>query len=350
MKLGIVGKPQSGKTTLFNAASGRQEHVGDFSQAVHRAVIKVPDERLDKLAVIVKSPKVTHAEIEFLDAPGLTGHGRQAAPLEIGPELRQTDALILVADAFSPGAAPSRDIQDLLDEMLLTDQVLVEGSIARKEKHVKLTGDKTEAREMHLLHKVLETLEQQKQVIDLEWPDDDTRLLRGYMFLTQKPKLIALNIAEAELPQAGQWYQRFGHLVQAGRCDLTVVCARIEAELAVLAPEERQAFMTELGIAAPTVEHLIRKAYSLLGLISFITVEGPEMRAWPIKKGTHTLQAAGAVHSDIERGFIRAEVTACEDYLSYQTHAALKAAGKTRLEGKDYIVRDGDIIRFRFNV
>ena len=350
MKLGIIGKPQSGKTTVFNAASGRQEAVGDFSRAAHRAVIKVPDERLEKLAELVKPPKVTHAEIEFLDFPGFTGKGKQSSGFEISPELSQTDALILVVDAFSADSQPAHDIQDLIDEMILSDQVLVETSINKKSKKIKLTGDKSENRELELLKKLLETLEQEKPLIDLELPEDDLKLLRGYMFLSQKPLLIVLNISEEALPRVDKIYQEHEHLVSPGKCELVVVCGKIEMELAALEREEQKAFLDELGITSPAVEQVIRKSYDLLGLISFITVEGPELRAWPIKKGTIAHKAAGVVHSDIERGFIRAETTTYEDYIAYETPAALKAAGKTRLEGKDYIVQDGDVILFRFNV
>ena len=350
MKLGIIGKPQSGKTTVFNAASGRQETVGDFSQVVHRAVIKVPDERLDKLAEVIKPPKVTYAEIEFLDAPGLMGKDAQTTSFDISPELRQTDALIVVVDAFSPHAEPRRDLRQLRDEMILADQMLVEASIQRKSKKMKLTGDKTETRELDLLKQALEALEQQRPLIDLTLTQDDARLLRGYMFLTQKPLLVVFNIAEDKLSETSEILARMSDLVVPGKCDVAVLCGGIEMELAALEKADQEAFLKELGIASPAVEQVIQKSYRLLGLISFITVEGPELRAWPIRRGTVAHQAAGVVHSDIERGFIRAEITAYSDYLEYRTPAALKAAGKMRLEGKEYVVQDGDIIRFRFNV
>jgi len=350
MKLGIIGKPHCGKTTVFNAASGRQEAVGDFSRAAHRAVIKVPDERLEKLAALVKPPKVTHAEIEFIDSPGFTGKGKQSSGFEISPELRQTDALIVVVDTFSADSQPSRDIQDLIDEMILADQVLLEGAIDRKSKKIKLTGDKSESRELELLKTSLEVLEQERPLIELDMPEDDAKLLRGYMFLSQKPLLLVLNIAEEALSRTDEIYREYARLVAPDKRELAVLCGKIEMELADLEAEERKAFLDELGIATPAVEQLIKKSYDLLGLISFITVQGPELKAWPIKKGTIARAAAGVVHSDIERGFIRAETIAYEDYITYKTPAALKAAGKTRLEGKDYVVQDGDVILFRFNV
>ncbi|MEW5995031.1 MAG: DUF933 domain-containing protein, partial [Candidatus Zixiibacteriota bacterium] len=299
---------------------------------------------------IIQPPKVTYAEIEFLDAPGLTGKGRQASGLEVGPELRQTDALIVVVDAFSPEANPRRDIRDVFDEMMLADQVLVEGSIERKEKKIQLTGDKSETRELELLKQALALLEQQEPLIDLDLSEEDARLLRGYMFLTRKPLLIVLNISEEKLPEADQLASDYRELVLPGKCEVAALCGQIEMELASLDKEDQKAFLDDLGIAAPAMETVIRMSYRLLGLVSFISVEGPELRAWPVKKGTIAHRAAGVVHSDIERGFIRAETTAYEDFIQYKTPAALKAAGKTRLEGKDYVVQDGDIIRFRFNV
>ncbi len=350
MKLGIIGKPQSGKTTVFNAASGRQEVVGDFSQAAHRAVIKVPDDRVIKLAALVKPQKVTHAEIDFLDAPGFTGKGKQSTSLDISPELRQTDALIVVVDAFSANSHPPRDIQDLIDEMIIADQVMIETNIDKKSKKIKLTGDKSENRELDLLKKSLQVLEQEKPLIDLDLSEDDAKLLRGYMFLSQKPLLIVINISEKALPDTEKIYQEYTHFITPQKKELAVLSGEIEMELASLEKEEQRAFLDELKIATPAVEQVIQKSYNLLGLISFITIEGPEVRAWPIKKGTVARKAAGVVHSDIERGFIRAEVTRYEDYVAYETHAALKAAGKTRLEGKEYIVQDGDVILFRFNI
>lgn len=350
MRLGIIGKPQSGKTTVFNAACGRQEAVGDYSKAAHRAVIKVPDERLMKLAALVKPPRITQAEIEFLDSPGLTGRGKQSTAFDISPELEKTDALIVVIDAFSEAAQPARDIQDVTDELILTDQAVLESSIDKKTRNLKLTGDKSLARDLALLEKLLEAVQQEKPLIELDLPADEAKQARGYTLLTRKPLLVVLNIAEKDLTTTAAIYREFQHLAASGKRELAVVCGSIEMELAELEEDERRAFLDELSITSPAVEKVIQKSYDLLGLISFFTTEGPELRAWPLKKGTVARKAAGVIHSDMERGFIRAETTAYEDYLEYKTPAALKAAGKTRLEGKDYVIRDGDVILFRFNV
>ena len=350
MKLGIIGKPQSGKTTIFNAASNQQEAVGDFSQSSHRAIIKVPDERVDKLAAIDKPKKITYAEIEFLDAPGFTGKGKESAPGEINPELKLMDALVPVIDAFSADADPRQNIKNLIDEMILSDQVLIDNNIEKKSRKIKLTGDKAGAHELDLLKKCLEHLEQEKPLIDLAFSEEEDKLLRGYMFVTRKPLLIVLNIAEDQLPRAQEIEKEFADFVRPGKQELIVMCGKIQMELVGLEDEERQMFLDELGIAGLATERFIKKSYDLLGLISFLTSGSPETRAWTIKKGTVAQKAAGVIHSDIERGFIRAEVVSFDDFIAHQTPAAIKAAGKMRLEGKEYIVRDGDVILFRFNV
>ncbi len=350
MKLGIIGKPQSGKTTVFNAAASQQEAVGDYSQASHRAVIKVPDERVDTLAELVHPKKITYAEIEFLDAPGFTGKGKKTDKFEINPDIRLMEALVLVIDGFSGDADPRADIQALLDEMLLADMALLEGNIDKKSRKMKLTGDKSETRELDLLKKCYQWLEQEKPLMDLELSDTEAKSLKGYQFLTDKPLLFVINVGENDIGRTQEIAADYADLVDVGKRDVTALCGEMEMELVALEEEERKQFLEELGITTPAVEKVIQKSYALLGLISYLTADEPEVRAWTIRAGTTAVRAAGVIHSDIERGFIRAEVTAYKDYLEHKTPAALKAAGKTRLEGKEYIVHDGDVILFRFNV
>lgn len=350
MKLGIIGKPQSGKTTIFNAAGAQHQAVGDFSQAVHRAIIKVPDARLEALAEIVHPRKITYAEIELLDAPGLSGKGKEAAGLEINQELRQMEAFILVVDAFSAEAKPEADIRNVIDELVFLDQVLIESNIDKRERKSKLTGDKHEQHEIDLLKRCLKAVEDGKPLIELNLTEDELRPLKGYMLLSLKPLLIVLNIAENHLPQAVEIEGKYRHLVQADKRELAVVCGKIEMELVTLSADERGAFLADLGIAKPAMEVVVQRSYALLGLISFLTAGEPEVRAWTIRRGTPAQKAAGVIHSDIERGFIRAEVTAYHDYVTLKTPAAIKAAGKQRLEGKEYVMEDGDVILFRFNV
>lgn len=350
MKLGIIGKPQSGKTSVFNAAAGQQAAVGDFSQAVHRAIVKVPDERLRELALIAQPKKVTHAEIEFLDAAGFTGKGKESGTLEVSADLRQMEAFMLVVDAFSAGAKPRVDIRNLIDEMILIDHALAEGIVDKRQRKMKLTGDKTDQRKIELLTRCIELLDEEKPLIELDLTDDDDKIIRGYQFLTRKPLLILLNIAESDIERTDEIVAQYSDFVDPGRREVTALCGKLESELAGLSEEERQAFLEDLGISVPAVELVIKESYKLLGLISFLTLGAPEVRAWTIPANTKAVKAAAAIHTDIERGFIRAEVVRYEDYVQYRTTPALKAAGKISLEGKDYLVQDGDVILFRFNV
>ena len=324
--------------------------MGDFSKTAHRAVIKVPDERVDGLAKLANPKKITYAEIEFLDAPGFSGKGKEAGSVEISPDLRLMEALMPVVDCFSSDANPKADIRDLLDEMILADQVVVENNIEKKSRKIKLTGDKAGAREIELLEKCRVALDDGKLLIDLDMPEDEEKILRGYTFLTLKPLLFVLNIDEASIAETENIRQQMAEYIVPGKRDVAILCGKIEMELGVLDDDERQMLMEELGIVSPAVEKVIQKSYSLLGMISFLTLGDPEVRAWTIKKGTKAVKAAGAIHTDIERGFIRAEVAAYDDYIKYETLPALKSAGKSHLEGKDYVVQDGDVILFRFNV
>ena len=350
MKLGIIGKPQSGKTTVFNAACQMQVAVGDYSQAVHRSIIKVPDKRVIALAELVNPKKLTYAEMEILDAPGFSGKGKEAAGIEISEDLKKMEALMAVIDGFSPDCKPEKDIQDLIDEMIIHDQTVVESNITKKEKKMKQAGDKTVITEINLLKRCLAQLETERPLIELDLSDDELKLIRGYMFMSLKPMLIVLNISEDDIPKSEEIYAGLSKFVSDSKRELAVMCGKIEMELVGLEEEELKEFLKDLGITTSAVDIVIQKAYKLLGLMSFLTAGEPEVRAWTIKRGTNAQKAAGVIHSDIERGFIRAEVTSYDDYIEHKTPAALKAAGKQRLEGKEYRVKDGDVILFRFNV
>jgi len=350
MKLGIIGKPQSGKTTIFNAAAEQDAAVGDYSQASHRAVIKVPDERVDRLAEIFEPQRKVYAEIEFLDAPGFTGQTKASSPLEITNELKEVDALIMTIDAFSDDADPKGDIEALSAEILLSDQVIIENNVENKARKQKLTGDRSLQTELDLLKKCLDSLEQEQPLLKLELTKEERKLLRGYQFMSLKPVLVLLNIAEKDLSRADEIEEEFRFLEESGRREVATLCGKVQMELVGLDREEQEEFLSELGVKELALDKVIRKSYALLGLISFFTTGKDEVRAWTIRNGTPAVKAAGVIHSDIERGFIRAEVTAVDDVLELRTPAALKAAGKVRLEGKEYTVRDGDEILFRFNV
>lgn len=350
MKLGIIGLPQSGKTSLFNAASGMAVEVGDFSQKEHRAIIKVPDNRLDQLTTLLTTRKITYAEIEFLDAAAFTGKGKQAGEISIPAELRLMDAFIIVLDAFTGERDPKKDLQIIMEEMILADLAVVENNVEKIARLIKVTGKRERARELELLEKCRDILNEEKMVGELDLGDEDWKTLRGYAFLTQKPQLLVLNISEEKLADFERLHSDFSKYNAEGRRDIAIVCARIEMELAALPQGDRRAFLDDLGIEKPVIDEVIQRSYTLLGLISFFTIGEPECRAWTIKKGSAAPKAAGAIHTDFERGFIKAEVATFDDYMVYKTLPGLKAAAKLHIEGKDYIVQDGDVILFRFNV
>jgi GTP-binding protein YchF len=351
MKLGIIGLPQSGKTTLFNAASGQEEPVGDFSRAVHRAVIKVPDERLDNLAPIFQPKKITHAEIEFLDAGGFSeGKKKAKGKHDIIHDLRLTDALVIVVDDFNPDSKPEQDLQSVLAELVFADLTLIENNIDKLEREIKLTGKLERAGEVEALKKCLEALNDDKLLFEIGLSKDELKAISVYSFLSLKPQLLTFNISEDKLLRHAEIYNSYKKYCQTSVRDISVICGKIEMELASLFEEDRGEFLKELNIEKPVIEKFIQRSYGLLGLISFFTGGKPECRAWTIKKGTTARKAAGVIHTDFERGFIRAEVASYEDYLQYKKLSELKAAAKLHVEGKDYIVRDGDVILFLFNV
>ncbi|RKX21965.1 MAG: redox-regulated ATPase YchF [Candidatus Zixiibacteriota bacterium] len=351
MKLGIIGLPQSGKTTLFNAVSGQEAAVGDYSRAEHRAVVKVPDERVENLYSLIKSKKLTHAEIEFLDSTGFTGKGKNSSG-ELGNihELRLLDAFAIVVDYFTPDAVPEQDISAIVDEMILADMILIENNLDKLDRSIKLTGKMDRARELELLKICREALENEKMLSEIGLSESDKKELRGYCFLTLKPQLIVLNISEDKLPDAEQINTDFSKFKKENIRDISVICGQLQMELAQLSEEEQREFLDDMNIKKSAHERFIQKSYELLGLISFFTIGAPETRAWTIKKGTTAPKAAGIIHTDFERGFIRAEVATYEDYMKYKTLPALKAAAKLHVEGKEYIVNDGDVILFLFNV
>jgi GTP-binding protein YchF len=352
MKIGIIGLPQSGKTTIFNAAAGKSEIVGDYSRASHRAIIKVPDFRLDRLSQLAQPKKTTPAEIDYLDICAFTGKGKQAesAGLEIPDDLRYSDALMVVIDCFSPDCTPERNFNLFVDELILSDQIIIERNYEKKARTAQLTGDKEALREAELLKDCLECVENAEPLSMAGFDDDEKRFLKKYSFLSIKPLLVVLNIAEDDLGKEGMWLDQMGKSAVPGIREFVSVCGSMEMELAALDDDDRVEFMQELGIERPAMELLIQKSYALLGLISFFTVGDPEARAWTIPNGTMARKAAGAIHTDIERGFIRAEVIKYNDFDKYGSTPAAKDAGKYHVEGKEYIVRDGDVILVRFNI
>jgi len=356
MQLGILGFPKVGKTTLFNILTASHQSTDKFSASrqTNVGVAQVPDARLVKLRDLFSPKKYTPATVEYVDIPGIR-KGEGAESLDLG-KLRTVDALVHVVRAFddpelphaSGSVDPARDLIELELELILADHELVERRLERLAQSAKRGLKPEEEREKALLADVvLPALEAERPLRDVELSPDDERRLRGFQMLSAKPMLVVLNVGEGELagadPAKAGWTKR-------ARTEAVVVSAPIEEEIAGLAEGEQREFLAELGLAEPSVARVIRASYELLGLLSFFTVGEDEVRAWTVRRGTHAREAAGTIHSDIERGFIRAEVVPFTEFMRYRSEAKCREAGKLRLEGKEYVVADGDIVHFRFNV
>lgn len=357
MRVALIGPPQSGKSTLFAAVAQAGGSNVDLSRPdqPHLAVVKVPDERLVWLADHFKPQKFTPAELEFLDLPGFDlsdDAGRKRAK-DHWSAMRQSDMLAFVIRAFQDPAVaayrdrinPTSDLQELLAEMLFADLDQVSSRVEKLEAAVKKPTVKREeqARELDLMNRLKDALENEKPISQALSSDAEGKLLRSFAFLSQKPALAVLNFGEDQLAQA---------VAQETLDSLPCVglSAKIEEEIAQLSPEDRKEFMADLGLVDSARDRLIRACYKRCNLVSFLTAGEDECRAWTIPAGTDAVTAAAEIHSDIARGFIRAETVSFDDLKAAGDMKAVKAAGKTRLEGKNYVVQDGDIINFRFNV
>jgi GTP-binding protein YchF len=346
MKVALLGLMQSGKSTLFSAISGKPM-LPAGTTTIEQAVVACPDERIDWLTNLYKPKKTVYATIDCLDVPGLNfsdDHGRAAARRLID-QIRTTDCLALVVGAYETGTNHVKDLNDLRTELLLTDLALVATRIEKLEKEAHKPGKTHEhdKAELELQKKLQAAIESEKPIRSAIANDAELGMIKSLGFLTLKPMVIAVNVDEGSLDKKFD----FG-LEQM--TPVISVCSKIEYELSQLDAESRQQFMADLGITESAAGRFIHACYKTLGLISFLTVGPDEVRAWPIKQGTIAHDAAGKVHSDIKRGFIRAETFGFDDIKQLGNEKALKAAGKIRLEGKEYVVRDGDIINFRFNV
>jgi len=356
LKVALLGLLQSGKSTILSAVSGKKiPPIG--STAIEEAIVPVPDERLGWLTEYYKPKKTTYATIDCLDLPGFNftdEHGRAAARRLIN-QIRTVELLVLVVRSFENPAVPAYrnkvnpagDLAELKTEMLLADLELVATRIERLEKQVhKPTKTQSQDKaELALQKKLQQAIESEKPISSAIETEAELKMIKSLGFLTLRPIVVAVNVSEDQLDKKFDF---------SGEIDSSVpviaMCAKLEHELAQLDDESRAEFMADLGIAESAASKFVKSCYSALGLISFLTVGSDEVRAWPIKQGTIAHDAAGKVHSDIQRGFIRAETFAFDDLKEVGSEKALKAAGKTRLEGKDYIVQDGDLINFRFNV
>jgi GTP-binding protein YchF len=344
MKVGLIGQRGAGKTTIFNMLTGLQAQLGGFGgkEEVHLGVIKVPDARIDKLSEIHKPRKSTYAEIRFTDFPASEGEDQLKSNNSLITQMRDVDAMALVLNAFEAGSDPLRELNDLLTDMILADMDVVENRRSRLKK------EKARPLEQALLERCATSLESEKSLRSLQFNTDEENLLSGFGFLSRKPVLVLFNQSDekAGLELAASYVEELRRRGLEG----LALAGKVEMEVAQLDEGDRAAFLKDLGIRESARDRFIRASYLLLNLVSFLTAGEDEVRAWTITKGTRARNAAGKIHSDIERGFIRAEVVAFEDFITYGSEAKCREAGKLRLEGKDYIMQDGDIAHFRFAV
>ena len=358
MKAGIVGLPLVGKSTLFQLLTGNPDPGPGGRPEARLGVARVPDPRVTALGDLFKPKKRTWATVEYVDVPGVA-RGEGAALVDL-PALRGVDALVLVVRAFESELVPHpegsidprRDASTLELELILADLGTVERRIERLEASIQKAKLPEDVAERELFLRLKEALEAETPLREMGLSEDERRRLRGYSLLSEKPLLLVANLdedrsrgADAFLDSSG--LAEFAHRPQVALC---AVSAPIEAEMAELAPEDARAFREDLRLAEPGLDRVIRTSYELLGLLSFLTVGEDECRAWTIRRGTRARVAAGAIHSDIERGFIRAEVAPFDDLVAAGSLASCRERGTLRLEGKEYEVQDGDVVNFRFAV
>ncbi len=364
MKLGIVGLPNVGKSTLFNAITKSQAPAENYPFCTidpNVGLVEVPDPRLDQLTSLFHSKKTIPAAIEFVDIAGLVRGASQGEGLgnKFLENIRSTDAIVEVLRCFEDanithvdGAIdPLRDIETIDLELILADLELIERLVAKQEKIAK--ADKAARPELDLLYRIRSVLSEGKSARVLELNEEEAKFLRNYQLLSLKPIIYVANIAESEIQADGAenpFVADIRAYAQGQEASVVTISAKAEYELALLAEEDRAEFLEMLGLKSSGLDRLIVASYDLLGLMSFLTTGADESRAWTIKKGTSALEAAGKIHTDIQRGFIRAEVVSYEDLMTHGSMNAAREAGKIRLEGKDYIMQDGDIVHFRFNV
>ena len=357
MKAGIIGLTCVGKGTLFQLLTGAGD-AGTARPGPRVGIARVPDARVDALAEMYKPKKKTPATVEYAVVPGVAkGEGADLVDL---PALRGVDTLVHVVRAFESERAPHpegsvdplRDARMVELELILADLGTVERRLEKLEANIRKANRPEDVAERALFQKMKEALEGERPLRELELSDEERRQLRNYSLLSEKPLLLVVNLGESDVKDAAKALARLKLQSLGDRPNVALcpVSATIEAEIAQLENDDARAFMDDLGLKEPGLDRVIRSSYALLGLVSFLTTGEDECRAWTIRKGTKAHQAAGVIHSDIERGFIRAEVVAFEDLVASGSIAACRDKGTLRLEGKEYVVRDGDVINFRFNV
>jgi ribosome-binding ATPase len=358
MKVGIIGLSSVGKSTLFQLLTGAPAPGPGGRPEPRLGVAKVPDARVEKLAEMFRPKKKTPATIEYVDVPGVA-KGEGSALVDL-PALRGVDAFVHVLRAFESDVVPHpdgsvdplRDAKMLELELILADLGAVERRLERLDANIKKANRPDDVAERAVFLKMKQALEGEKPLRQLELSEDERRRLRAYAFLSEKPLLLVVNMGEDQVKDAARLLESSGlaAYAQGPGLGICAVAAPIESEMAQLSPEDARAFREDLGLREPGLDRVIRTSYALLGLISFLTAGEDECRAWTIRRGTRAQAAAGAIHSDIERGFIRAETVSFDDLVKAGSLAACRDAATLRLEGKEYLVQDGDVINFRFNV
>jgi len=365
LRAGFVGLPNSGKTTLFNAVTAQSSAlIANYAFSTSKpnvGVVAVPDERLAPLAKLVKTEVIVPASVEFVDIAGLVRGSSQGEGMgnQFLHAIRETDTTIQVVRCFENEAVvhvdnsidPRRDIETIQIELALADLATVERRRERVQKTAK-GGDKTARAELGVLDKLQPALEEFQPARSVSLNDEERAIARNYFLLTMKPTIHAANVSESTLsaPDENEYVQSVREVATKEGSECVVICAQLEADLVDLSPTERVEYLESLGAKSSGVDQLIKSAYHVLGLMSFLTAGEKEARAWTIPQGSRAQDAAGAIHSDIARGFIRAEVVGYRDLIDAGSYAAARDRGLLRLEGKDYIMQEGDVVNFRFNV
>jgi GTP-binding protein YchF len=366
MQIAIVGLAGCGKTTVFNTLTrGHAETGGYGGLQLNVGVVKVPDDRLDKLAAVFKPKKIVHADVTYIDLPAPPAStefhvGTEELPAEHLARLRDADAMIHVVRAWDDAAHPhpsgsvdpARDLENLDLEFILADLSMIDRRLGRLKgsgRHGTPAEREANDREEAILARLKPALEAGRPIRDEDLDPDEEKALRGFRFLTQKPELVLLNVGEGDLAGAPALIERILSGYEHRHAMVDALSAKIEMELGELEPDEAGVFMEELGLAESSLDRVIALSYRLVGLISFLTAGPDEVRAWPIPDGSNAVDAAGAIHSDLARGFIRAETIGYEDLLAMGSLAEAKKHGKVRSEGKTYRVRDGDVIEILFS-